>query len=202
MIVSKEHQLCCNKTDGGGVPLLLFGVSELREPIKTEIGWIAACPLLAIRRDGPPSEGAISAVKTAPAPSGRSSAAGKISGSRVLPRRWPEASRHRGRGGGLQIVGVATTTRSTAQRPPGNSTGFDLLAVRLDRLVGPDTKVHAIIGGRRRTPLGTPDIKGRTCLGVRASGLAPCDEPLDGGAERRRVVPMLHDGHRREGHIA
>src|SRR5262249_17738825 len=51
--------------------------------------------------------------------SGRSSAAGKISGSRVLPRRWPEASREKGRGGGLQIVGVATTTpqhRATSAR--------------------------------------------------------------------------------------
>jgi hypothetical protein len=65
--------------------------------------WIAACPFLAIGRDRPPSEGAISAARTgprpphAPAPPGRSSAAGNRSGSRGLPRRWPEASRDRGR---------------------------------------------------------------------------------------------------------
>ena len=103
--------------------------------------------------------------------------------------------------GGLQIVGVANDAQHRAASAR-DLAGFDLLAVRLDRLVGPDTKVHAIIGRRRRTPLGTPDIEGRTCPGVQASGLAPRDEPLDGGAERRRVAPMLHDRHRCGVHIA
>src|ERR1700730_10590231 len=103
--------------------------------------------------------------------------------------------------GGLQIVGVADDAQHRAASAR-DLAGFDLLAVRLDRLVGPDTKVHAISGSRRRTPLGTPDIEGRTCLGRQASGLAPRDEPLDGGAERRRVAPMLHDRHRRWGYIA
>src|SRR5437879_2104014 len=101
--------------------------------------------------------------------------------------------------GGLQIVGVANDAQHRAASAR-DLAGFDLLAFRLDRLVGPDTKVHAIIGRRRGTPLGTPDIEGRTCLGVQASGLAPRDEPLDGGAERRRIAPMLYDRHRRWGH--
>src|SRR6185295_12469837 len=103
--------------------------------------------------------------------------------------------------GRLQIVGVAYDAQHRAASAR-DLAGFDLLAVRLDRVAGPDTKVHAIIGRRRRTPLGTPDIEGRTCLGVQASGLAPRDEPLDGGAERRRIAPMLYDRHRRWGHIA
>jgi hypothetical protein len=44
--------------------------------------------------------------------------------------------------GGLQFVGVA----DDAQRRAASArdlAGFDLLAVRLDRLVGPDTKVYA-----------------------------------------------------------
>src|SRR5262244_2797269 len=72
--------------------------------------------------------------------------------------------------GGLQIVGVANDAqhRAASARNLANLyfAGLDLLAVRLDRLVGPDTKVHAIIGRRRRTPLGTPDIEGWTCFGV------------------------------------
>src|SRR5262245_53177494 len=123
--------------------------------------------------------------------------------------------------GGLQIVGVADDAQHRAASARNLAklylaklylaklylaklylAGFDLSADRLDRLVGPDTKVHAIIGRRRRTPLGTPDIEGRIGLGVQASGRAPRDEPLDGGAERRRVAPMLHDRHRRGGHIA
>src|SRR6202051_4187174 len=71
--------------------------------------------------------------------------------------------------GGLRIVGIADDTQHRAASA-GNHAGFDLLAVRLDRLVGPDTKVHAIIGRRHRTPLGTPDVEGRTCLGVEARG--------------------------------
>ncbi len=102
---------------------------------------------------------------------------------------------------GLQIVGVADDAKHRAASAR-DLAGFDLLAVRLDRLVGSDTKVHTIIGGRRGTPLGTPDVEGRACLGMQASGLAPRDEPLDGGAECRRVAPMLHDRHRRGGHIA
>src|SRR5258708_39122610 len=54
--------------------------------------------------------------------------------------------------GGLTIVGVADDAQHRAASA-GDLAGFDLLAVRLDRLVGPDTKVHAIIGRRRRTPL-------------------------------------------------
>ena len=59
--------------------------------------------LLAIGRNKPPSKPATSVAGTAPqpphapAPPGRSSAAGIRSGSRVLPRRWPEASRDKGR---------------------------------------------------------------------------------------------------------
>src|SRR4051812_45409855 len=60
--------------------------------------------------------------------------------------------------GGLQIVGVADDAQHRAASA-GDLAGVDLRAVRLDRLVGPDTKVHAIIGRRRRTPLGTPDIE-------------------------------------------
>src|ERR1700736_1446089 len=85
--------------------------------------------------------------------------------------------------GGLQIVGVADDTQDRAASAR-DLAGFDLLAVRLDRLVGPDTKVHAIICWRRGTPLGTPDVEGRICLGVQARGLAPRDEPLDGGTDR------------------
>jgi hypothetical protein len=64
-----------------------------REPIKTGLGWIAACPIPVSGRDRPPSRGTISAVETAPrpphapAPPGTSSAADNRSGSRVLPRR-------------------------------------------------------------------------------------------------------------------
>src|SRR5262245_3638217 len=78
---------------------------------------------------------------------------------------------------GLQIVGVANDAqhRATSARNLAKLylAGFDLFAVRLDRLVGPDTKVHAVIGRRRRAPLGTPDIEGRTCLGVQAGGPTP-----------------------------
>ena len=72
--------------------------------------------------------------------------------------------------GGLQIVGVADDAQHRAASAR-DLAGFDLLAVRLDRLVGPDTKVHAIIGRRSRTPLGTPDIEGRTCLRMRPAAL-------------------------------
>src|SRR3954471_1280406 len=64
--------------------------------------------------------------------------------------------------GGLQIVGGAHDAqhRGASTR---NLAGLDLLAVRLDRLIGPDTKVNAIAGRRGRTPLGTPDSEGRIC---------------------------------------
>jgi len=58
---------------------------------------------------------------------------------------------------GLQIVGVADDAQHRAA-PARDLAGFDLFAVRLNRPVGPDTQVHAIVGRRRRTPLGTPDI--------------------------------------------
>lgn len=102
--------------------------------------------------------------------------------------------------GGLQIVGVADDAQHRAASA-GDLAGFDLFAVRFDRPVGPDTEVRAVLGRRRRTPLGPPDIEGRTCAGVQARCLAPRDEPPDGGTERRRVAPMLHDRHLRGRHV-
>src|SRR6476469_3699712 len=66
--------------------------------------------------------------------------------------------------GRLQIVGVAYHTQHRAA-PAGNPAEFDRLA-RRDRSIEPDAEVHAIVGRRRRTPLGTPDIEGRTDFGV------------------------------------
>src|SRR3979409_2740415 len=65
--------------------------------------------------------------------------------------------------GGLQIVGVADDAQHRAASAR-DLAGFDLLAVRLDGLVGPDTKVHAISGRRRRTPPGSPTTARRACL--------------------------------------
>jgi len=153
-------------------------------------------------RDRAPSEGAISAARTAPALREEAQPLAKYRevACFLAAGRKPVAIKVEAAGSRLSVL----PQRRAAPRNVRQvfSTGFDLLAVPLDRLVGPDTKVHAIIGGRRRTPLGTPDIEGRTCVGVHASGLAPRDEPLDGGTERRRIAPMLHDRHRRGGHIA
>src|SRR6185369_17501470 len=74
--------------------------------------------------------------------------------------------------GGLQIVGVADDPQHRAASA-GDLAGLDLFAVRLDRLVGPDTEVRAVSGGRGRTAFGPPDIEGRTCPGVQAGFLSP-----------------------------
>ena len=61
----------------------------------------------------------------------------------MLRRRWPEAIAIKIERGRLQIVGVADDAQHRAASAR-DLAGFDLLAVRLDRLVGPDTKVRSI----------------------------------------------------------
>ena len=51
--------------------------------------------------------------------------------------------------GGIQITGVANNAQYRAASARYLA-GFDLIAVRLDRFIGPDTKIHAVIGGGRR----------------------------------------------------
>src|SRR3954462_2375696 len=64
--------------------------------------------------------------------------------------------------GGLQVVGVANDTQHRAA-PARDLPGLDLLAIRLGQLVSPNTEVNAVVGERRRAPLGTPDVEGRIC---------------------------------------
>src|SRR5690242_6800634 len=103
--------------------------------------------------------------------------------------------------GGLEVVRVAWITQHRAASARDQA-GLRLHGVRFDRMVGRDTQIRTVVVRVVRTPLRTEDHEGGACLGRQARGLAPGEEPLAAGAERRAVAPMLDDRHRCRRHLA